>query len=107
MAEVLGDRPAAIGRELTKRHEEVRRGALAELATHYRAGTAPRGEIVIVVGPPIASAPDGADLDTRLDELLGRLSLRDAVAALAGQTGLGRRALYDRALARQRGAPSR
>jgi len=107
MAAVLGDRPAAIGRELTKRHEETRRGGLAELAEQYRAEPAPRGEIVIVVGPPAAAAPDIADLDTRLDALLDRLSLRDAVAALAAETGLARRAVYDRALARQRAAKTR
>jgi 16S rRNA (cytidine1402-2'-O)-methyltransferase len=104
MAEVLGERKAAVGRELTKRHEEMRRGTLAELAERYRAESAPRGEVVIVVGPPEAAAPDIADLDARLDQLLDRLSLRDAVAALAAETGLGRRALYDRALARQRAA---
>jgi 16S rRNA (cytidine1402-2'-O)-methyltransferase len=103
MAAVLGsERPAAVGRELTKRHEEMRRGTLAELAQHYRAEP-PRGEIVVIVGPPAEpAAPDIADLDTRLDDLLGRMSLRDAVAALAADTGLDRRALYDRALARQR-----
>jgi 16S rRNA (cytidine1402-2'-O)-methyltransferase len=104
MAAVLGDRPAAIARELTKRHEELRRGSLAALAAQYAGEPAPRGEIVIVVGPPVASEPDLDDIDRRLDALLGRLSLRDAVAALAAETGLARRALYDRALARQRGA---
>jgi len=102
MAAVLGDRPAAIGRELTKHHEEMRRGTLAGLAAVYRDEAEPRGEIVIVVGPPEAAAPDIADLDIRLDALLGEHSLRDAVATLAAETGLARRALYDRALARQR-----
>ncbi|HML11051.1 MAG TPA: 16S rRNA (cytidine(1402)-2'-O)-methyltransferase [Stellaceae bacterium] len=102
MASVLGDRPAAIARELTKRHQEVRRGTLATLAAQYRAEPTPRGEIVIVVGPPEkAAAPDIGDLDARLDVLLGRLSLRDAVATLADETGLSRRMLYDRALARR------
>jgi 16S rRNA (cytidine1402-2'-O)-methyltransferase len=103
MAAVLGDRPAAIGRELTKRHEEVRRGTLAGLAAEYRAEPAPRGEVVIVVGPSEkTAAPDIGDLDARLDALLGQLSLRDAVATLADETGLARRVLYDRALARRR-----
>jgi 16S rRNA (cytidine1402-2'-O)-methyltransferase len=103
MNAVLGDRQAAIGRELTKRHEEMRRGTLAELAAHY-APQAPRGEVVIVVGPPQAPIPDVIDLDSRLDELLGRLSLRDAVAALTAESGLPRRVIYDRALTRQRQA---
>jgi 16S rRNA (cytidine1402-2'-O)-methyltransferase len=102
MRDVLGDRPAAVGRELTKRHEEVRRGSLDELAAHYRYGP-PRGEVVIVVGPPNATVPAVIDIDGRLDAKLARLSLRDAVAELVAETGLARRALYDRALARRRG----
>ena len=102
MAEMLGDRPAAVGRELTKRHEEMRRGTLSALAAQYRAEPAPRGEVVIVVGPLRAEDPEIADLDSRIDELLARSSLRDAVAELAAETGVGRKSLYDRALARQR-----
>src|SRR5436190_17313269 len=52
MAEILGDRDAAVARELTKRHEEIRRAPLLELAEHYRRAGAPRGEAVILVGPP-------------------------------------------------------
>jgi 16S rRNA (cytidine1402-2'-O)-methyltransferase len=100
MAAVLGDRPAAIGRELTKRHEEMRRGTLAELAAHYR-DEPPRGELVIVVGLPLAASPEAAELDARLDALLTANSLRDAVDRLAGETGIARRELYDRALARR------
>ncbi len=105
MAEILGDRAAAVARELTKRHEEIRRGRLSELAAHYRLAGAPRGETVIVVGPREASqaaVPEG-DIDRRLRALLAGHSLRDAVARLAAETGLARRALYDRALALQRG----
>jgi 16S rRNA (cytidine1402-2'-O)-methyltransferase len=105
---VLGDRPAAVGRELTKRHEEMRRGSLAALAAHYRSGP-PRGEVVVVVGPPGAAETERAagDLDALLDTSLGRLSLRDAVACVAAETGLGRRAIYERALARQRRSKAR
>jgi 16S rRNA (cytidine1402-2'-O)-methyltransferase len=101
MHDVLGDRPAAIGRELTKRHEEVRRGSLATLAAHYR-NDPPRGEVVMVIGPPEPDASAPADIDGQLDAKLARLSLRDAVAELAAETGLPRRSLYDRALARRR-----
>jgi 16S rRNA (cytidine1402-2'-O)-methyltransferase len=104
MAEILGNRDAAIGRELTKRHEEMRRGTLAALADHYRTAPAPRGEIVIVAGPPKPAQPQAVDLDARLNEKLARLSLRDAVAELAAETGMARRAVYDRALARKRAA---
>ena len=102
MAEILGPRDAAVARELTKRHEEVRRGRLSELAAHYQAAGPPRGEAVIVVGPPEPAAPADADIEARLGQLLEAHSLRDAVARLASETGLARRALYDRALALQR-----
>ncbi|MCX7353983.1 MAG: 16S rRNA (cytidine(1402)-2'-O)-methyltransferase [Alphaproteobacteria bacterium] len=99
MASVLGDRPAAIARELTKLYEEVRRGTLAELAAHYEQAGAPKGEIVVVVGPPLAQdAPSEADLDALLRTALKRESLRDAVAAVAEATGEPRRAVYARAL---------
>jgi 16S rRNA (cytidine1402-2'-O)-methyltransferase len=103
MVEVLGNRPAAIARELTKRHEEMRRGTLSALAAHYH-DQAPRGEVVIVVGPAEPEEPAAVDVDGRLDEKLTRLSLRDAVAELAAETGLPRRGLYDRALTRRREA---
>lgn len=103
LAAVLGDREAVVGRELTKRHEEVRRGTLSTLVEYYRAG-APRGEVVIVIGPPVPHPAEAIDIDARLRERLARGSLRDAVAELAEQTGLGRQALYRRALALQRGS---
>jgi len=107
MAEILGERSAAVARELTKRHEEIRRASLAALAEHYRSAGAPRGEAVIVVGPPEIAAPVAAsDLDDRLRALLAGHSLRDAVAQLADETGIGRRTLYNRALALQHGDPS-
>ncbi len=100
MAAILGDRSAAVARELTKRHEEIRRDRLAALAEHYRGSGAPRGEAVIVVGPPEPAAPiAGEDVDRRLRALLVEHSIRDAVARLVTETGLSRRSLYDRALA--------
>jgi 16S rRNA (cytidine1402-2'-O)-methyltransferase len=103
MAEGLGERPAAVCRELTKLHEEVRRGSLSELAAHYAEAGAPRGEVVIVVGPPAtadAAGPAPEDLDARLRALLAEgLGTRDAAARVATETGLPRRALYQRALA--------
>ena len=101
MRDTLGDRPAAIARELTKLHEEVRRGGLAELAMHYGAGEAPRGEIVLVVGPPAADAPalSAEELDQRIGDALRTRSVREASAAIAAETGLPRREIYARALA--------
>ena len=101
MAAVLGDRDAAVARELTKRHEEVRRDTLAALGEHYRTAGPPRGEVVIVIGPPAAKAAVSVDIDAVLRQRLRQQSLRDAVAELAEETGLGRQALYRRALALQ------
>ena len=100
MAEAFGgDRPAAVARELTKKFEEVRRGALADLAAHYATHEA-RGEITIVVGPaPDETAAEEATLDARLRAALGSgLSLRDAAATVATATGLPRKQVYARAL---------
>ncbi|MFQ5957947.1 MAG: 16S rRNA (cytidine(1402)-2'-O)-methyltransferase [Alphaproteobacteria bacterium] len=99
MADVLGARPAAVARELTKRFEEVRRGSLADLARHYGDAGAPKGEIVVVVGPPEAAETDAEDVDARLRAALATQSVRDAATAVAAATGLSRRKLYARALA--------
>jgi len=100
LAAALGAREAAVCRELTKLHEEVRRGDLAALAGHYAAATEPRGEIVIVIAPPAgAEATAPADLDTLLRQALQRLSVKEAVAEVAAVTGEPRRAVYQRALA--------
>jgi len=106
MADILGDRNAAIARELTKRHEDIRRGRLGELAAHYRGAGPPRGEVVIVVGPPEPAAPVAEpDVDIRLRALLAGHTLRDAVARLAAETGIPRRTIYERALALQSETP--
>jgi 16S rRNA (cytidine1402-2'-O)-methyltransferase len=96
----LGPRPAAVARELTKLHEDVRRGALDGLAAEYAAAEAPRGEIVIVVGAAEARAPISDDaLDREITETLTKLSVKDAAAAVAAKHGLPRRRVYARALA--------
>jgi len=99
MAITLGNRPAAITRELTKLHEEIRRGGLVELAAYYRGEGPPRGEAVIVVAPPTRSEPDQAEVDGRLRRALAKLGVREAAAKVAAETGLPRAQLYRRALA--------
>ncbi|MEQ8357424.1 MAG: 16S rRNA (cytidine(1402)-2'-O)-methyltransferase [Kiloniellaceae bacterium] len=100
MAAVLGRRDAAVARELTKLYEEVRRGPLAELAAHYAEVGPPRGEIVVVVGPPAAGAAavEDFDLDAALEDALTHASLRDAAASVAAAGNLPRRRVYARAL---------
>nr|WP_230983074.1 16S rRNA (cytidine(1402)-2'-O)-methyltransferase [Inquilinus limosus] len=99
LAAVLGDREAAVTRELTKLFEEVRRGPLPELAAHYAEAGPPKGEIVIVIGPPGAAArPSEEDLAGQLRRALATMSLRDAVEAVAAATGEPKREVYRLAL---------
>jgi len=94
----LGDREAAVCRELTKIHEEIRRGSLAALA-QSSATSEVRGEFVLVVAPPPATErPSADDTDSLLRQALARVSLKDAVGEVAVATGLSRRELYQRAL---------
>lgn len=101
LAAVLGERSAAVCRELTKLHEEVRRGTLTELAATYGAVDAPKGEIVLVVaGAPAAQAQvDDDSLDAALKDALTSMSVRDAAATVATALGQPRRLVYARALA--------
>ena len=97
---VLGGRDAAIARELTKHFETVRRGTLAELAAALAKEDPPKGEIVLLVGPPQegAQALSAEDLDARLLKALETHSVKDAAAVVAGETGQPRRQVYARAI---------
>lgn len=101
MAAVLGTREAAVAREITKLFEEVRRASLHDLAAHYAAAGPPRGEIMLVIGPPGAAPAITADvIDRALSEALAAgQSLRDAAEMVATANGLSKRAVYARALA--------
>jgi 16S rRNA (cytidine1402-2'-O)-methyltransferase len=98
MHQVLGDRPAAVTRELTKLHEDVRRGALSELAAHYEKAGPPKGEVTLVIGPPAEIAPDTAAIDAALKAALPFMPVKAAADMIAALTGAARKAVYDRAL---------
>jgi len=100
LAEGLGARAAAVCRELTKLHEEVRPATLAELARHYGRQAETRGEIVLVIAPPPQEEqPDADAVDALLRQAFVRVSVKDAVSEVAAATGLPRREVYQRALA--------
>jgi len=95
----LGDREAAVAREISKKFEETVTGTLSELAARY-ADAVPKGEIVIVIGPPGDPEPAGeASIDAALREAMTRLSVSRAAAEVAATLGLPRREVYERALA--------
>ncbi len=103
MVELLGTREAAVAREITKLHEECVIGTLDELAQRYANSPPPKGEIVIVVGPPAAAeSANDAELDTALDEALSRLSPSRAAAEVAERLNVPRKRAYARALERSK-----
>ena len=105
MATILPGREIAVARELTKMFEECCRGSAAELAAHYREHP-PRGEIVVLAGPPVAPvAPDAEAIDAALRAALERLPMSQATKDVARALGVDRRALYRRALELQAETP--
>ena len=99
--DVLGDRPAAVCRELTKTYEEIRRGGLAELAEWAAEGV--RGEITVVVGGAVAESTDPAELVARVEERAADgVRLKDAVAEVAEIAGVRKKELYDAVLEARR-----
>lgn len=94
MAAVYGARPVCMARELTKLHEDIRRGTLAELAAHAAAEQL-KGEIVIVVGPPIATEATDADISAKLEAALASMSLKDAAKAVSDALGISKTRVYD------------
>jgi 16S rRNA (cytidine1402-2'-O)-methyltransferase len=102
LAHALGGREAAVARELTKRHEEVVRGTLPELAARY-AGTEPKGEIVLLVGPPGEQAIAADALDAALETALKTMPPGKAAASVAAALGVPRAEAYARAMALKAG----
>jgi 16S rRNA (cytidine1402-2'-O)-methyltransferase len=104
-AEILGERRAAVGRELTKLYEEFRRGGLGELAAHF-AASKPRGEMTLVIGPPAepttarggtaATATDKASLSERVNQIVSAEGIprNAALKRAARERGLSRREAY-------------
>lgn len=104
MAQVLGGaRQAAVTRELTKMYEEVRRESLDHLVAYYEAEGAPKGEIVVVIGPGSADAASEDDIKARLQQLLPDLSVRDAAAQVADEMGIPKKQAYEFAIMLQKG----
>jgi 16S rRNA (cytidine1402-2'-O)-methyltransferase len=94
MQAVLGVRTAAVARELTKLHEEVRRGTLAELAAHYADAGPPRGEVTLLVSPPHEVEVDFGKIDAALDAALAFMPLKAASDMIAELTGASRKEVY-------------
>jgi 16S rRNA (cytidine1402-2'-O)-methyltransferase len=101
IARVLGTREAAVARELTKLHEEVRRGTLEELA-HWAADARLKGEVVIVVGPPIPEGASDGSIVTEIAPLLDHMSLAEAAKEVAERLGVPKGRAYDIGLSLKR-----
>jgi 16S rRNA (cytidine1402-2'-O)-methyltransferase len=100
LAAAFGPRAAAVCRELTKLHEEIRRDNLEQLARDFASDTHVRGEVVLVIAPPQQEHDVSiSDLDAMLRAALDRVSLKEAVAEISACTGAPRRGVYQRALA--------
>ena len=95
VAEVYGDREVAVARELTKKFEEVVTGSAAELAARY-AQQEPKGEIVLIVGPPTDDIVETGDVDAALREALTTMSAAKAAGSIAKRFGLDRSEIYAR-----------
>ena len=101
LADGLGDREAAVAREISKLYEECVTGTLAELAARYE-NAPPKGEIVIIVGPPGEAATEDADdatLDAALHDAMADKPVAQAAKAVAKRFGRDRHEIYARALA--------
>ena len=105
LLEILGDRRTALCRELTKLHEEVRRGLLSELMASLQRNPV-KGEIVLVVEGATAAVPDlEAAVHEANERVRGGQSTREATRAVAAERGVARRALYDRVLKERKATP--
>ncbi len=98
LVQELGNREAAVTRELTKLFEEARRGTLSELAAIYEKEGEPKGEVVLVIGPPLEEETSDADIERSLAMLLKTHSVKEAASIVAEQSGRPRKEVYTLAL---------
>lgn len=95
---VLGDRPAAMSREITKLYEETRRGRISTILKSIEEGGQPKGEIVLVIGENKNEEVTSETIEGQLKQALKTLSVRDAADLVAGATGKSKKAIYMLAL---------
>ena len=104
IAAVMPEREVAVVREITKLHEELRKGSAGELATYYEQHGAPRGEIVLVIAPPEEKGEvSQGEAEALLKKALKEMSTKEAAAHVAEKTGMSRKALYNMALELNKG----
>jgi 16S rRNA (cytidine1402-2'-O)-methyltransferase len=96
LSEMMGEqRQAVIARELTKLYEELRRGNLQELANYYKNAAEPKGEVVIIIAPPIAKEVNKSDINQLIKESLPTMSVKDASSHIAKITGVSKQEIYN------------
>jgi 16S rRNA (cytidine1402-2'-O)-methyltransferase len=96
--DVLGNREAAVVREITKLYEETRKAPLSELIAHYKAHGEPKGEVVLVIEPAGEKQTDVADIESKLSLLLATHSVKEAASIVAEETSRPRKEIYSLAL---------
>ena len=98
MRAALGNRPAAVMRELTKLYEETFRGTLSDLIVHYTEKGAPKGEIVVAIGRAAEVVVSSESIEKQLQNALEKMSVRDAAEMVAQATGKPKKTIYTLAL---------
>jgi 16S rRNA (cytidine1402-2'-O)-methyltransferase len=98
MTRILGQRSAVVAREMTKLHEDVRRGTLADLQAHYEKADTPKGEVTLLVGPPHKAEVNFAAIDAALDAALPFMPLKAAADMIAALLDMPRKEIYARGL---------